>query len=424
MPDSVTALTALAVSAFRDRNNSKQNEFARWLESSFIGDPVFQDAQVVALVIASQDAMVGGAVKEVFAEPDLVDLGHKDGELDPMYLTPGGGGRMAPELVISGLLTSAFLRIHYLRLPFDEGTFARSVLEGFGELRRAARGEPIRAHKIFGITGVTLPEGMQVSTPWGVMRPALLPAARHELHMWQHPTTCLLAEPRLLPVKIDRAAQPQADFESAQLSEERSRILFPLSCALASDNASDPNVPLITWSTLVLPFQSGFSFSRPIVAPPLKPPVDIGSRIAEIEEWARIIEGSHTPSVDVAARRLVSAASQRLDRSDALIDAVMVWENLVGTTQETTFRVTAALAKALEPDRAKRRSLRNALKHTYDIRSRVVHGAAVEQGVVNDAASNAIDIAIRALRLSYKKGRQWLELSSTERADSLLLEEA
>jgi len=156
---------------------------------------------------------------------------------------------------------------------------------------------------------------------------------------------------------------------------------------------------------------------------PFKPAVDIADRIDNLEEWARIIDSSHTPSVDIAARRLISASAQRLDRSDALIDAVMVWENLVGTSTETTFRVTAALAKALESDRTKRRSLRQSLKKVYDVRSKVVHGVAVEQSAVNDAASQAIDIAIRAMRSCYKRGRSWLELPSTDRADSLILEE-
>ena len=49
MPDSVTALSALAVSAFRDRNNP--------------------------------NAMIEGVVREVFAEPDLIDRGHKDARM-------------------------------------------------------------------------------------------------------------------------------------------------------------------------------------------------------------------------------------------------------------------------------------------------------------------------------------------------------
>jgi len=127
--------------------------------------------------------------------------------------------------------------------------------------------------------------------------------------------------------------------------------------------------------------------------------------------------------VDLAARRLVSAIARRVDHGDALIDAVMSWENLVGTSTEVTFRVTAALAKLLEGDAARRRALRKALAKVYDVRSRVVHGVVVKDAVVRDAAKEAIQVSIRALRASYRRGRDWLERDSAERADILLLEE-
>ena len=101
----------------------------------------------------------------------------------------------------------------------------------------------------------------------------------------------------------------------------------------------------------------------------------------------------------------------------------MAWENVVGTSTEVTFRVTAALAKLLEPDRLKRRALRKSLAQVYDIRSRLVHGVVVDQPAINDAATEAVDVAVRALGASYKRGGEWLALGSTERADALLLEE-
>jgi len=104
------------------------------------------------------------------------------------------------------------------------------------------------------------------------------------------------------------------------------------------------------------------------------------------------------------------------------IDAVMVWENLVGTETETSFRVTAALSKLVESDPAKRRTLRKSLGRVYTTRSRVVHGAPTDGSAVNEACSEAIDVAVRALRSSYLKGRDWLNLTSNERADTIILE--
>ena len=89
----------------------------------------------------------------------------------------------------------------------------------------------------------------------------------------------------------------------------------------------------------------------------------------------------------MAARRLVSAISLRTDRADALIDAVMVWENLVGTTTETSFRVTAALAKLNENDRSGRRDVQKKLQSLYSLRSRVVHGDEADLSKVDEAAA-------------------------------------
>jgi len=127
--------------------------------------------------------------------------------------------------------------------------------------------------------------------------------------------------------------------------------------------------------------------------------------------------------MDLAARRIISASGERLDRSDALIDAVTVWENLVGTGTEVTFRVTAAISKALEANPKKRKPLQRRLAEIYRVRSAVVHGDLVEAKKLDDAAKDAIDVGVRLLRFCYTKGKAWLAMKSFERADSLLLEE-
>jgi hypothetical protein len=241
--------------------------------------------------------------------------------------------------------------------------------------------------------------------------------------MFQPETTCMLAEPRLVSVKFDRASSPEQKFDPAEAEASKSLVLFPLACALTSGKASEPVAALFTWSTSLLPFDNGLAYTFPVLPPRMRPPVDMGNHVAELEEWSRTVDSVHVPSVDIAARRIVSASGQRMDIADALIDAVMVWENLVGTSAETTFRVTAAIAKALESDKTKRRALQRTLKQIYDIRSRVVHGAAVDQVAIHEAATKAVSIAIEILAFSYKRGSDWLALSSTERADLLLLVE-
>jgi hypothetical protein len=424
MPDILTALTSIAVSFFRAKSETSRT-VPDWFDSILSPDPVLQEAQRTAFVSPASHEATIPIVDLVFADPEFSSISPRTGELDPLLLYPNGGQRISPANFIDSIFSSAQLQMFYLRLPQEEGLFVRTVLEGFEELRRAVRGERVRAYAITGLARVSLPEGVQISTPWGVIRPAQSVTSKMAQSMPDYlepKTSCILAEPRLIPVKFDRAASPVYSFDAADTAPSRSNYLLPLACALASKDPSTPVAPLITWSTLLLPFQGGFSYSSPLLPRNFGAEVSLSDRVAEIEEWARTVDRAHVPSVDIAARRVVSAIAHRLDRSDALIDAVMVWENLVGTSTEVTFRVSAALAKLLEGDAAKRRTLRNDLSAIYDIRSRLVHGDMIDESRLPQASTDAIGFAVKALCACYKRGRDWLSLSSKDRSDIILLE--
>jgi len=423
--DHLTAVRSLAVSVFNERSDPDYlNELGEWADILGIADPVLRDFHRHGLILSHRHQALESTADKLFSTAELRAFARREGELDPMVLHAGGGSRVSPTGLLTGLLSSAFLHVYSLRLPRDETTFVRTVLEGFEELHRAARGERVRAYLIFGIGGVKLADERQVSTPWGVMRPAPPTSLERSIRVGFQPVTrCLLAESRLVTVKFDRAESPQETFDSSEIAADSLYLLLPLACSLASSDTTEPAAPLVTWSTVLLPFQGATGYGIPFLPSRWRPEIDVTSQISEIEEWSRIVESSHARSVDVAARRLVSAIAHRIDRGDALIDAVIVWENIVGTSTETTFRVTAALAKALQPDRTKRRSFRKTLGRVYTVRSSVVHGAAVDPAKIDDAASKAIDVALRILAFSYKRGRAWLSLDSTTRADALLLED-
>lgn len=151
---------------------------------------------------------------------------------------------------------------------------------------------------------MTLREGHKVSTPWGVLRPA--PDVDDSTPFVFPPrskTSCLLAESRLLPVKFDRGAQPQSEFDPAEANLGEAYTLFPLACALSSEDPASPAVPLINWHTMLLPFQSGLGYNTSVPPRFPKPPVDITDQIEDLEEWSRLVQSSHPPSVDLAARR-------------------------------------------------------------------------------------------------------------------------
>ena len=93
----------------------------------------------------------------------------------------------------------------------------------------------------------------------------------------------------------------------------------------------------------------------------------------------------------------------------------------MGTRNETVYRVTAALALLLEPDAGKRSALRKQLGDIYEIRSRVVHGDAVDWQKIADASATAIRIALSAMHELYRRGEDWLSLTSRQRSERLIL---
>ncbi len=99
----------------------------------------------------------------------------------------------------------------------------------------------------------------------------------------------------------------------------------------------------------------------------------------------------------------------------------MVWENLVGSDIEVSFRVTAALSKVLEPDPSRRPALRRRLSNIYSLRSRLVHGSHVTPGDIDNSVTEAISVAVRTLRAFYNRGAAWLDMKSHERNATILM---
>ena len=205
MTDILASITSLAVSVYREKVDESHapSEWSQLFTMSE-SDPVLREARDAAAINPERYPAIAEVTRQVFAEPDLADLASSE-ELDPMVLHAGGGTRMSPEAFITGLLSAAFLRIFYLRLPHEEATFVRSVLEGFEELRRAANGEWVRAYLVSGIAGIKLPERTQISTPWGVLRSAPNAQVSGPFSFFAPPTaTCLLAQPQLLSIVFRR----------------------------------------------------------------------------------------------------------------------------------------------------------------------------------------------------------------------------
>jgi hypothetical protein len=126
------------------------------------------------------------------------------------------------------------------------------------------------------------------------------------------------------------------------------------------------------------PLQLGWSvgFSNRQSTPNLHPHALEAAECAEWARWVERVAAERTLGIEIAIRRTIRAATERNDPLDALIDSVIAWENLVGSSQgEPTLRISAALAWLLGQSRAERDAIQGEIKKLYGLRSKIVHGA-------------------------------------------------
>lgn len=419
--NSLTALTELAVLTFSRTTAQPYSQYLIPLD-----DGVLNVLQGVGYSYHHIRDECMAAVPMVFPEPEFAPILAQEDDRTPMLMTVNGGSRITPDSVLSDLLASAWLQILLLGLRNDETTFVKLVVQNYEELKNAMKGEKVKGYDVTGISGVSLSEGVQVSTPWGTLRSApkveeqnlpYLPFRRPE-------TTCTLVDEVELSVQIDLAAQPEPNFDAdAEGRHPNANLLFALSCVMSVGDKPISGGPLVTWSTSFLPFSCPRGSSYPISPPGVPELGNFDEKVRAFETWAQVIAASHSEEMDFAASRLVSAIVHRADARDSLVDAVMVWENLLGARSEVSFRVSTALTKLLMPDAdlAERRTFRKQLRKAYDTRSDIVHGATVDYEKTKEDRDLAVTVAVEALRELYRRGEEWITVNSTERTDALLL---
>lgn len=425
-PNPITLLTSLAVTTFPT--------FVHGMGSANVpifmpsGDAVLDMLTQFADMSATSTSEFQSVISGLGSDPEFTSLAHTEAELDPMFMfSSGGGSRQSFDLLIASLLSSAWRQLLALEAAPTEEAFVRAVISNYEELRRALRGEQVRTYNLIGFAGVQLPQDAQLALPWGVMRNA--PEAKTQMPWpYRYPklqTSLLLMNPRLTSVSISRASQPESTPPTQdELDEQRKmHTLIPLAFALTTVHEEIPRAPIWTFELTLQPFTSGTSYGTAMGAGNIFiPKLELTTpQLREVEECARLMNKRHDENLDIAARRVISAMSQRLDKTDSLIDAVTAWESMVGTRSETVFRVTAALANLLEADPSKRATYRKRLGAIYDTRSRVVHGDVVPFDDINTQADAAIKIALLALRALYERGHEWTAMKSNERSDRLIL---
>jgi len=307
----------------------------------------------------------------------------------------------------------------HVLLRSEPTSTVEALTEAVGELlartRRLISGEREEALMITALGGLAVSPGVRIWTPWGDLR-----AATPTEQMWQpgergpfaRAPEAILESTVPLGARIGEAYPGQDDsFRDLTIS---TRILVgvervSLAVLLAQGDAR-PVAPWWLWQTLIAPF--GYEVSDNLVGRaftfralgPRRQPTPTTLTAEEqptIKEWSERVEEHYDPAIDVAVRRTLSAVRERADSADALIDAVISWENLFGhgEASEVMFRVTAALAHLLEKDPRKRAKFQGDLKKIYGLRSRVLHGGEVKpKDDLEGRKEAAIAFSVRALR--------------------------
>jgi hypothetical protein len=290
-------------------------------------------------------------------------------------------------------------------------------------IRAAAGGEGAKVRALIAFTGFRTVGDTQVATPWGTFRP--LTTWERELAPPGLEGTVSGSDQDGAPVVLSYAGEMVLDTEvpyalhidprpfGADVSEPwpsiqgadslRRRIeSVQLAAILALHRPVDRLVMAkLSWIRIADPFTHGpsISWSDPKTPPSFTPDELDPDECKSMATWAELIEQRWAPRVDIAVRRSLMAASSRTDMADRLVDSVIVWENLFGTSQgEPRLRISAAMSWLLASTAASREELQSILRKLYDYRSQIVHGGTFDELALIQHANDALAYALEALR--------------------------
>jgi hypothetical protein len=186
-----------------------------------------------------------------------------------------------------------------------------------------------------------------------------------------------LRTPEESDADLARFISYQTQHEAAAKVQQRAIDMCRFSLLLASE---EDNIiaPTQTFLTTLNPLSSGRSWNHSLYRYPISPlpPQKIDQETADrAGRWAQALK-KQPANLDMGMRRLLSAATLRIDPMDGFVDAVIAWENMFGTPEgESSFRISGAIATLIEPtDPVKRKQLfteaRDLIWHTKQASSR------------------------------------------------------
>ncbi|WP_323939737.1 hypothetical protein [Aeromonas caviae] len=144
--------------------------------------------------------------------------------------------------------------------------------------------------------------------------------------------------------------------------------------------------------------------------------------IESIKNWFKQFSDVNLEHINIPLQRLKNAIFERSHPEDAIVDAIIAWEGMFSEAFETSFKVTASIAKYLsEP--ADRDEFYQRLRKLYALRSDIVHGKTsklMTPDNIDSLRSEVIDIGIRCIT-KLISDHDILPKSSGERVKEILV---
>lgn len=380
-----------------------------------------------------------------------------DGDIGSFF--PSAGGRLPTDTeTLYGLTMSAVWStgvagglqlvmlpaaiLDYIRLQVrlgghDEASPEAAVAETVALMRQVSRTKRAPAPVVIGLGNVRVPSGQAVRLAGGTLLP------REDLDevalgVSEQTSSFLVLDAELglfdvlgaedlehrgdRPAVFSRLEHRRPLIDAAARALDREVVRARLAIALASPD-DKRTAPVVRYRWTPNPFLLGSGWSGLTASLQVFEEWTIdGADAIRVRDWSQRL-ASLPDSMWLGARRLVGAMAERIDPLDAFVDAVVCWENLFGAETEVSFRVSAALATLLEPQRPmERAALFAEVRELYNVRSGLVHGSR-EPSELKAAQfrERAIELALAAMRAVFDRPDLLEAKNASERNRRLLI---
>lgn len=147
--------------------------------------------------------------------------------------------------------------------------------------------------------------------------------------------------------------------------------------------------------------------------------------ISNIKKWFDLLYKTDITHIETTISRLKYAIFERWYPEDAIIDTIIAWESMFGGKSETTFKVTASIAKFLYPEYEREKKI-SRLKKLYGLRSEIIHGSKSKNILlktenIENIRKEVIEIGILCLK-KLLQNKDLLKLTPEKRVEKILLQ--